>query len=182
MLSPSEIAALGKYRMMTLEELDAAPEWQEMPQTMAKRMESPFALLRYEQALKQETKEEEEYKEACRVLFLRVLAILPHSAVDIIKARQDWAAMDTDKDILTLRNAVLAAVTNADTRLYTPFQLLQSTKDAVNLRQRKSELVHAFHDRCKMTFYAHQEAGHGRPIKSHYQKEVKRLWMYLDHD
>ena len=36
---------------------------------MAKRMVSPSTLLHYEQALKQEAKEEEEYKEACRVLF-----------------------------------------------------------------------------------------------------------------
>ena len=77
MLSSTSIAALGEYRMMTPKELAVAPEWQEMPSEMAKRMVSPSALLRYEQALKQEAKEEEEYKEACRVLFLRVLAILP---------------------------------------------------------------------------------------------------------
>ena len=68
--------------------------------------------------------------------------------------------MDASKDILALRNAVLAAVTNADTRLYTTFQALRSTKDVANLWQRKGETVHAFHDRCEQTFYAHQEAGH----------------------
>ena len=60
--------------------------------------------------------------------------------------------MDAAKDILALRNTVLAAVTNADTWLYTPFQALRSTKDAANLRQRKGETVHNFHDRCKQTF------------------------------
>ena len=88
MLSLTAIAALGEYHMMTPEELVMAPDWQEMPPEMAKQMVSPSALLRYEQALKQDAKEEEEYKEACHVLLLRVLAILPQSAVDIIKARQ----------------------------------------------------------------------------------------------
>ena len=41
-----------------------APEYQEMPPAMAKRLVPPSALLRYEQALKQEAKEEEEYQEA----------------------------------------------------------------------------------------------------------------------
>ena len=63
-----------------------------------------------------------------------MLAILSQAAVNIIKARQGWTAMDTAKDILALRNAVLAAVTNADTRLYTPFQTLRSTKDITNPR------------------------------------------------
>ena len=52
MLSPTEIAALGEYRMMTPEELATAPEWQEMPPEMAKRLVSPSDRLRYEQALK----------------------------------------------------------------------------------------------------------------------------------
>ena len=52
MRSPSEIAALGEYRMMTPEELASAPEWQEMPPEMAKRLVSPSDRLRYEQALK----------------------------------------------------------------------------------------------------------------------------------
>ena len=90
--------------------------------------------------------------------------------------------MDAAKDILALRNAVLAVVTNADTRLYTPFQALRSTKDVANLRQRKGERVHAFHDRCEQTFYAHQEAGHGWPVESHYQEEVKHIWLHPDHD
>ena len=167
---------------MTPEEWAVAPEWQEMPPEMVKQVVSPSALLRYEQALKQEAKEEEEYKEACRVLFLRVLAILPQSAVDIVKTRQGWVAMDAAKDILALRSAVLAAVTNADARLYTPFRALLSTKDVANLRQRKGEAVHAFHNRSEQTFYAHQEAGNGWPVESHYQEEVKRLWLHPDHD
>ena len=123
-----------------------------MPPEMAKRLMLPSDRLRYEQALKHEAKEEEEYKEACRVLFIRVLAILPQAAVDVIKARQGWAAMDSAKDILALRNAVLAAVTNVDTRLYTPFQALRSTRDVASLRQRKGKTVHVFHDRCEQTF------------------------------
>ena len=182
MLSPSEIAALGEYRMMTPEELEAAPVWQEMPPTIVKRMVSPFDLLCYKQVLKQEAKKEEEYKEGCRVLFLPELVILPQSAVKFIKARQDWVAIDTAKDIIALRNAVLAAVANPDIGLYTPFQLLRSTKDVVDLRQRKGKTVHAFHDCCAQTFYAHQDAGHGWPIETHYQEEVKRLLMNPEHD
>ena len=168
---------------MTPEELAAAPEWQEMPPAMAKRLVAPSARLRYKQALKQDAKEEEEYKEACGLLFLRVLAILPQSAVNIIKAFQDLASMDSTKDILALRNAVLAPATNDDTRLYTPFQSYRSVKDVANLHhQRKNETVHTYSDRCKQTFYAHQEAGHGWPLESHYQKEVKHLWLHPDHD
>ena len=37
---------------MTPEELAAAPEWQEMPPAMAKRLVAPSARLRYKQALK----------------------------------------------------------------------------------------------------------------------------------
>ena len=77
---------------------------------MAKRLVTSSALLRYEQALIQEANEEEEYKEVCRVLFLWVLSILPQSAVDIIKAREDWATMDAVKDILALHIAVLVVV------------------------------------------------------------------------
>ena len=62
MLTKSEIDALGEYRQMTEDELAAAPEYQEMPPAMAKRLVPPSALLRYEQALKQEAKEEEDYK------------------------------------------------------------------------------------------------------------------------
>ena len=182
MLTRAEIEALGEYRQMTEEELAAAPEYQEMPPAMAKRLVPPSALLRYEQALKQEAKEEEDYQEACRVLFLRVLAVLPQSAVDIIKARQDWASMDAAKDVIALRNAVIAAVTNADTRLYTPLQACRSMKDVLCLRQRKGETVHAYYDRCEQTFYAHQEAGHGWPVESHYQEVVKRLRTHPGHD
>ena len=46
MLSSTTIAALGKYRIMTPEELTVAPKWQEMPPEMAKQMVSPSAWLR----------------------------------------------------------------------------------------------------------------------------------------
>ena len=34
----------------------------------------------------------------------------------------------------------------------------------------------------EQTFYAHQEAGHGWPVESHCQEEVKGLWLHPDHD
>ena len=85
------------------------------------------------------------------------------------------------KDILALRIAVLAAITNADTRLYTPFQALRSTRDIANLRSaraRRSTLSTTAASRPSTR--TRRPATGGRSSRT--TRKVKCLSLHPDHD
>ena len=174
-MTPDEVAQLGLYRPMTTAERLTAPPFKEMTPAMAKTHVMPSQMHRFEQASKREARDRGDYEDACRKIFGQVLALLPPSAVDSMKARADWAATDTNKDLVGLRSAAFAAVSNSDARLYLPLQAVRSARSAFGIRMRRNETIHGFHDRCDTAFHAHNEAGHGWPVDAHYHEVVAKL-------
>ena len=73
--------------------------------------------------------------------------------------------MDAAKDILALRNAVLAAVTNADTWLYTPFQALRCgwPVESHYKEEDKRLRLHSDHDCSRLMLGDH---GYKDPFKA----------------
>jgi hypothetical protein len=99
-----------------------------MSPDMAKIHVLPSKVLTYANACKTEGEELKDYNDASRTIFTRLLALLPETAVDSMKARADWLTIDGDKDLSALRNTSMAGVSNADTRLYTALQACRSTR------------------------------------------------------
>ena len=118
-LTAVECARLGPYRMMTAEERATAPPFKEMSPNMAKTHVLPPAVFAYQQECKHEAKELKDYRDTCRTIFTRLLALLPEAAVDTMKARAGWATIYANRDIPGLRNAATQAISNTNSRLYT---------------------------------------------------------------
>ena len=181
-LRESELKALGPYRMMTPAETAVAPLFKEMSPDMAKNHVLPSKVIKYAAACKAESDEVRDYDNASRTIFTRLLALLPETAVDSMKAREDWLTIDMEKNLSALRNAAMAGVSNADTRLYTALQACRSTRATFTARQRGGETTHEYYERCMTNFHAHNEAGHGWPVDAHYKEVVGKLAKLPDHD
>jgi hypothetical protein len=96
-LREAERKALGPYRMMTPAETAVAPLFKEMSPDMAKNHVLPSKVLKYAGACKTESDELKDYNDASRTIFTRLLALLPETAVDSMKAREDWLTIDGKK-------------------------------------------------------------------------------------
>ena len=86
-LTADECSRLGPYRMMTADERAAAPPFKEMSPDMAKTHVLTSAVFAYQQECKREAAELEDYRDASRTIFTRLLALLPEAAVDTMNAR-----------------------------------------------------------------------------------------------
>ena len=93
---------------------------------MAKTHVLPSKIFSYNQECKQEAKEVEDYQDACRTIFARLMVLLLDAVVDTIKVRAEWLTIYKTKEFPALRNAAMQVVSNttptaACTRPYRPY-------------------------------------------------------------
>ena len=139
---------------------------------MTKTQVSASDAQRYKIILETQQKEHDDYKHNCRKIHDRVMVLLPQTAVDKLEARSDWRDITQTADILRLRSAVLAAVTNSDVRLYTPVQVARSSRLVICPRMRQSEFLHTYFEHAQTSFDAHNLGGFGWPLDAHYAEKV----------
>ena len=162
-MTHEERRAVPPIRAMTDEEMAAAPQYKEIDGYEARSRVPVSEIHRYELALKRQEKVQQDYADNCRAIMTQMLALLPATAVDQIKARKDWSSIRDTADLVALRAAAAAAVSNTDTRLYAPVQAVRSAQSTFTMRRRRGESVRDYFQRCVQAFEAHDQAGHGWP-------------------
>ena len=130
-MTDAERAEVSPYRLMTPDELRAAPPYKEMSAGMAKTHVSAFDAQRYKILLEAQQKEHVDYALNCRKICDRVLVLPPQTAIDKLKARSNWQDISQSGGVLRLRSAILVAATNTDVRLSTRVQAARSSKLAL---------------------------------------------------
>ena len=115
---------------------------------MEKKHVLPSEVFLFSQECKREAKETEDYQDACRTIFTRLMALLLEAAADTIKARTEWLIIYENKAVPALRNTVMQAVSNTDSRLCTSLQAVRTSKTTFSFKQQREESVYNFYARC----------------------------------
>ena len=140
-------------------EMAAAPSHIAMSSDKAKTAVGPDATYGYRARIEAEVRFRQDLTTARQTLFQQVMSLLGDSATDTVKHRSDFEEMQKASNVVWLRQAVLAAITDRDAQDNIFVLIARDARTTFGCRQRKAESLTEYYDRVTSAFIAYEAGG-----------------------